>query len=81
MRDASGRPPDPGGELNPVEFSVIDVSFDAVADAGLREYLQNLPTSFALPDEAVDRLRATAAQLLRESPVFRKFVEELSRPR
>jgi len=70
-----------GGDLNPVEFSVIDVSFDAVADAGLREYLQNLPTSLALPAEAVDRLRATAAQLLRESPVFRKFVEELSRPR
>lgn len=70
----------PGGELTPVEFSVVDVSFDAVADAGLREYLQNLPTSFALPDEAVDRLRATAAQLLRDSPAFRKLVEELSRP-
>lgn len=66
--------------MTPVEFSVVDMSFDAVADAGLREYLQNLPTSFALPDEAVDRLRATAAQLLRDSPAFRKLVEELSRP-
>jgi NTE family protein len=70
----------PGGELAPVEFSVVDVSFDAVADAGLREYLQNLPTSFALPGEAVDRLRAAGAQLLREAPAFRKLVEELSRP-
>lgn len=70
----------PGGELTPVVFSVVDVSFDAVADAALREYLQNLPTSFALPDEAVDRLRATAAQLLRDSPAFRQLVEELSRP-
>ena len=57
---------------------MIEVSFDAVADPALREYLQNLPTSFALSAEAVDRLRATAAQLLRESPAFRKLVEELT---
>jgi NTE family protein len=74
-----GQPAPPGGDLPPVEFSVIDVSFDAVADPALREYLQGLPTSFALPAEAVDRLRATAAQLLRESPAFRKLVEDLSK--
>ena len=73
-----GQPDPPGGALPPVEFSVIDVSFDAIADAGLREYLQNLPTTFALSDEAVDRLRAAAGQLLRESPVFRMFLESLS---
>jgi hypothetical protein len=28
----------------------------------------------------LNRLRATAAQLLRDSPAFRKLVEELSRP-
>lgn len=70
-----------GAEVPPVEFSVIDVSFEAVADPALREYLQNLPTSFALSDDAVDRLRKTAAQLLRDSPAFRKFLEDLSRPR
>jgi NTE family protein len=66
--------------LPPVEFSVVDVSFEAVADPQLREYLENLPTSFALSDEAVDRLRASAAQLLRDSPAFRSFVASLSRP-
>ena len=65
-------------ELPPVEFSVIDVSFEAVADPELRKYLQNLPTSFNLSDEAVDRLRATAMQLVRDSPAFRRFVEKLS---
>jgi NTE family protein len=54
------------------------VSFDAVTDPGLREYLHSLPTSFALPAEAVDRLRATAAQLLRESSALRKLTAELS---
>jgi NTE family protein len=65
-------------EVPPVEFTVIDVSFDAVADSHLREYLQNLPTTFALPDEAVDRLRATAAALLRDSPAFRQLVDALA---
>jgi NTE family protein len=67
----------PGSEVPPVEFSVIDVSFGAVADPELRQYLQNLPTSFALSDEAVDKLRETAAQLLRESPAFRRFVNAM----
>ena len=52
-----------------------------VADPERRKYLQNLPTSFALSDDAVDRLRETAAQLLRDSPAFRKLLEDLSRPR
>jgi NTE family protein len=65
-------------EVPPVEFTVIDVSFDAVADPHLREYLQNLPTTFALPEEAVDRLRETAAALLRDSPALRRLVEALA---
>jgi NTE family protein len=66
--------------LPAVEFSIVDVSFDAVADPALREYLQNLPTTFALSDEAVDRARAAAAQVLRESAAFQRFVASLSRP-
>jgi hypothetical protein len=52
--------------LPSVEFSVVDVNFDAVADPQLREYLQTLPTSFALTDEAgrpsAQRCRAGAAR-------------------
>ncbi len=63
-----------------IEFSTINVSFDALADPAERTYLLALPTSFVLPDEAVDRLRAAAAQLLRDSPSYRKLVHELSAP-
>jgi NTE family protein len=73
LREKLGEPGIP-----PVEFFVIEVSFDAVADPAQREYLQNLPTSFALSNEAVDRLREAGAQLLRDSAVFRKFVEDLA---
>jgi len=67
-----------GNPLPAVELSVVDVSFEAIADRELREYFQNLPTSFALGDEAVDRLRAAAAQPVRESPAFQRFVASLS---
>jgi NTE family protein len=70
-----------GDALPPVEFSIVDVSFERVADPALREYLQTLPTTLALPDEAVDRVRAAAAQVLRESPVFTRFVASLSQCR
>jgi NTE family protein len=56
-------------------FDAIDVSFDSVTDAEERRYFMNLPTSFTLPDEAVDRLRALGGRLLRES----KKTQELLR--
>jgi NTE family protein len=64
--------------LPSLEFSVIDASFDAVRDPAGREYLLNLPTTLSLSPEAVDRLRAAAAQVLRESMTFRKLVDDLS---
>ena len=76
-----GQEIDPGVELPAIEFTVVDVSFDAVADSKLREYLQNLPTSFALSEEAVGRLRASGAQVLRDSAAFRTLVERLAQPR
>ena len=68
----------PADMVQPLEFSVIDASFDAVRDAPQREYLLNLPTTLSLSPEAVDRLRAAAAQVLRDSAPFRKLVDELS---
>jgi NTE family protein len=66
--------------LPALQFSVIDVSFEAVPDPELRTYLQNLPTSFALSGEDIDRLRNSAAQVLRDSPAFRSFIEGFSSP-
>ena len=43
-----------------VDIYAIDVSFAALKDKAEFEYLNGLPTSFVLPDEAVDRLRAAA---------------------
>ena len=64
--------------LPPIEFSVVNVSFDELADAAERNYLLNLPTRLSLPPADIDRLRAAAGQLLRGSPTFQKLVRELS---
>jgi NTE family protein len=36
----------------------------------------NLPTSFVLPPEGVDRLRDVAGRLMRKSPDFQSVVRE-----
>jgi NTE family protein len=58
------------------EIYVVDVSFAALADAAERDYLNALPTSFALSAEAVDRLRAAAARIVADAPEFRRFLRD-----
>jgi NTE family protein len=58
------------------DIYVIDVSFKALNDKSERDYLNQLPTSFALSDEAVDRLRAAAATIILESPDFQQVLED-----
>ena len=41
-------------DLPEIEFYPIDISFDRIADPDRRRYFMNLPTSFALPPDAVD---------------------------
>ena len=57
------------------EIYVVDVSFQALKDKSERDYLNQLPTSFHLSDEAVDRLRAAAATIILESPDFQDLLK------
>ena len=56
----------------------MDVSFDDLPDADERDYFMNLPTTFALPEESVDRLRALAGSLLRESKDYQSMLRDLA---
>ena len=60
-----------------VTLHVLDVSFDAISDPKERAYFMDLPTSFVLPAEAVDRLREIAGRLLHQSPEYKRVVQEL----
>jgi NTE family protein len=54
----------------------IDVSFAALQDKAERDYLNQQPTSFVLPAEAVDRLRAAAGKIIAASPEFQRMLKE-----
>ncbi len=58
-----------------INIRVIEVSFDALPDARERDYLNTLPTSFVLTDEAVDRLRVAAKNAILASPEVRRLVD------
>jgi len=58
----------------------IDVNFDAIADPDERAEFMNLPTTFSLPPETVDRLREVAGRLLRKSPDYQRLLEDFRRP-
>jgi NTE family protein len=62
-------------------FDAIDVSFDAIADEEERRYFMNLPTSFRLTDEAVDRLRELGGRLLRESKKLQVLLGQVNAQR
>jgi NTE family protein len=54
----------------------IDVSFPALKDKAEFDYLNEQPTSFVLPAEAVDRLRAAAGTIIENSPEFQRLLKD-----
>ena len=59
------------------EIYAIDVSFAALKDKAELDYLNEQPTSFVLPAEAVDRLRAAAGTIIMESPEFQRLLKDV----
>lgn len=81
IRNAIKPYPDLGEKLQAVmrapdiNIRVIEVSFGAVPDAAERDYLNTLPTSFVLPDAAVDRLRVAAKHAILASPEIKRLID------
>ncbi|MCV2356060.1 patatin-like phospholipase family protein [Paucibacter sp. B2R-40] len=67
----------PDGQPIAVEFYAIDINFDQISDPEEKRYFRNLPTSFVLSAEQVDRLREMAGRLLRQSPDFQRLLRDL----
>jgi NTE family protein len=55
----------------------IDVSFTPLTDKAELAYLNELPTTFSLSDEAVDRLRAAAGKTIMASPDFQRLLQDV----
>jgi NTE family protein len=69
------------GACGDIEFYLVEVRFDAIADGAERSLLKRLPTSFALKPEQVDHLRNAARQILGESKEFKRLVQDLQQGR
>ena len=67
---AAVRPPN-------AEIYAIDVSFAQLKDKAELDYLNQQPTSFVLPAEAVDRLRAAAGTIILASPEFQRLLKDV----
>ncbi len=59
------------------EIFAVDVSFATLPDLKERAFLNQQPTSFYLPDEAVDRLRTAAGTIIMASPEFQRLLKDL----
>ena len=49
----------------------------ALNDEAERAYLNELPTSFVLENQAVDRLRAAAGRIITDSPDFQRLLRDV----
>ena len=72
-KDGYKIPPLAGGNL---QLYVVDLTFDNLADPKQRDYFNDLPTSFKLSKEQVDKLIDVGGKLLIEHPEFKRFIAD-----
>ncbi len=63
---------------SPVTLHLVEVNFESVKDPEQRKTLRLMPTSFALPRDAVDQIRSTARALLRNSTEYHEFLQSVT---
>ena len=69
-----------GTSVRAIDVFLIDVAFDAIADPVERRYFTELPTTFSLSAEQVDRLREIGGRLLRQSREYKRLLCSLEAP-
>lgn len=77
-RQMRGRNSD-GQQVSQAEFDfyLVEVTFDAIKDPDKRNFFRRIPTSYVLPSETVDQLRALGPRLIRESEDYQRLLHDL----
>lgn len=68
----------PKPSMPKINLYTAELAFEDMPDPGECAYLNALPTSFNLPREAIDRLRAAAKELLENSPAIKQLRADLA---
>jgi NTE family protein len=74
---ADGKSDSTGNHDCAAKTYLIEVGFDALKDETEREHLKDLPTTFNLESQDVDRLRKAARLILQESDEFQDLIGSL----
>ena len=61
-----------------IALSFVSLSLDDLPKSELRNDVLNIPTSFYLPPDDIAKLRTAAAILMKQSPEYKKLLEDLS---
>ncbi len=67
------------GSCGDITFYLAEVKFENLEDPEERSYMDQLPTSFRLKPEQVDKLRDAARRLLRKSEDFQRLLRDLGK--
>ena len=59
------------------DFYLVEVTFDAIKDPDERNFFRGIPTSYALPAETVDQLRALGPRLIGKSEDYQRLLHDL----
>jgi NTE family protein len=68
--------PEPAGGR--MKLYIAELSFDNLPDQSEKDYFNDLPTSFVLEKDQVDKLIEIGGRLLADNPAFRQFLSEYS---
>lgn len=66
-----------GGAETGFDFYLVEVTLDAIRDPAERNVFRRIPTSFTLPAQTVDRLRALGPRLIEESDDYQRLLRDL----
>lgn len=61
-----------------IDAYIVEVNFNAVQATSLREFLFRVPTTLTLPEDVVQKIRVSAAELLARSEDYQRLIEDLS---
>lgn len=65
----------------PIKDYFIEIEFDSVSDLEMRRLFNDIPTSFVLTDDQVDKLVQAAGKLLRKNPVYQQLLADIGAER